>query len=218
MSARRRSTSTTRPRDGGEDKPRVGPPRSDRGGPYPLGCFVEPSRRVEKGEHLEDTQTTRSPKARGDPTGHAAPRAPAANNLRRRTRDGGGRDEERPKPGARGRGWATAELIVRRRGGGVGGELWSRRVRRLLPPARGRRQSERRHHGRDAPRVRERDPGYPRLAVPLHGGVLVLRGRDGPEIGRTWVHPLHRRGRLGLALLWKALALLLDEETASSSA
>ena len=44
------------------------------------------------------------------------------------------------------------------------------------------------------------------------GDGMVRIARDGVEIGRTWVHPLHRRGRLGLALLWKALALLLDEE------
>ena len=41
---------------------------------------------------------------------------------------------------------------------------------------------------------------------------MVRVARNGVEIGRTWVRPLHRRGRLGLALLWKALALLLDEE------
>ena len=44
------------------------------------------------------------------------------------------------------------------------------------------------------------------------GDGMVRVARGGVEIGRTWVHPLHRRGRLGLALLWKALALLLDEE------
>ena len=44
------------------------------------------------------------------------------------------------------------------------------------------------------------------------GDGMVRVARSGVEIGRTWVHPLHRRGRLGLALLWKALALLLDEE------
>ncbi|MDP9474240.1 MAG: GNAT family N-acetyltransferase [Actinomycetota bacterium] len=44
------------------------------------------------------------------------------------------------------------------------------------------------------------------------GDGMVRTARRGVEIGRTWVHPVHRRGRLGLALLWKALALLLDEE------
>lgn len=44
------------------------------------------------------------------------------------------------------------------------------------------------------------------------GEGMVRVARGGVEIGRTWVHPLHRKGRLGLALLWKALALLLGEE------
>lgn len=44
------------------------------------------------------------------------------------------------------------------------------------------------------------------------GDGMLRVARGGVEIGRTWVHPLHRRGRLGLALLWKALALLLDGE------
>lgn len=42
-------------------------------------------------------------------------------------------------------------------------------------------------------------------------GMIRVAG-DGVEIGRTWVHPLHRRGRRGLALLWKALAMLLEDE------
>jgi hypothetical protein len=46
------------------------------------------------------------------------------------------------------------------------------------------------------------------------GDGMVRIARSGVEIGRTWVHPLHRKGRMGLALLWKALALLLDEEDA----
>lgn len=41
---------------------------------------------------------------------------------------------------------------------------------------------------------------------------MIRAARSGVEIGRTWVRPLRRMGRLGLARLWKALALLLDEE------
>lgn len=44
----------------------------------------------------------------------------------------------------------------------------------------------------------------------VFGDAMIDVARRGVEVGRTWVHPLHRRNRLGLALLWKALALLLD--------
>jgi len=44
----------------------------------------------------------------------------------------------------------------------------------------------------------------------VFGDGMIDVARRGVEVGRTWVHPLHRKRLRGLALLWKALALLLD--------
>jgi putative hemolysin len=38
---------------------------------------------------------------------------------------------------------------------------------------------------------------------------MVEVARRGVEVGRTWVHPAHRKGFRGLALLWKALAMIV---------
>jgi hypothetical protein len=45
---------------------------------------------------------------------------------------------------------------------------------------------------------------------------MVQVARCGVEVGRTWVNPVYRRQFRGLGLLWKALALYLEEREATS--